>query len=57
VTLLSDVMSLTMTNLHAGGLGFPLHDIGLSMAAVGVFLLPFSLVMFPVVRMHTICSL
>ena len=33
-----------------GGLGFPLHDIGISLLVVGVFLLPLSFFLFPLVR-------
>ena len=35
--------------LHVGGLGFALHDIGISLSVVGILNLPFSFFTFPLV--------
>jgi len=40
------------THPYFGGLDFSLHDIGLSMAIIGVFLLPFTLVLFPLLEKY-----
>ena len=37
---------------HAGGLGFSSHEIGISLAIAGIFMLPFTLVVFPLVNSY-----
>ncbi len=39
-----------------GGLGFSLHEIGISLTVVGVLVLPVTLVMFPLVRAESACD-